>query len=191
MSFRIVQLAAKLESADSLHEARLLLLLLIAGQKADRIEPIDGIMKLAKMDFLLRYPNILARVLEHIGETKRKAKAQANSIEDSERNTIEGRMIRFRYGPWDKRYRRWLTTLSARGLVDVFKEGRTIKVLLTERGKSVSLRLASLPEFSDLTRRAQMIKSAVGHMPAAKLKDYIYEIAPELITMKWGDSIRL
>jgi hypothetical protein len=191
MSFRLINLAAALEGADEAHEARLMILLLVAGRRADRVEPVDGIMKLAKMDFLLRYPNMLVRVLNHIGKGKKRARDEAQSIGDEEKNTIEARMIRFRYGPWDKRYRRWLATLSARNLVNVFKEGRTVRVVLTPRGKEVAERLVSRNEFADLARRAEMIKSAVGDMPSAKLKNFIYEIAPELLSMKWGETIRL
>ncbi len=54
---------------------------------------MQGIMKLAKMDFLLRYPNCLVRALKAIGK-----EAAAQEIPEEERNTIEARMIRFRFG---------------------------------------------------------------------------------------------
>jgi hypothetical protein len=100
-------------------------------------------------------------------------------------------MIRFRYGPWDKRYRKWLAILSAKNLVRVFVEGRTVRVVLTEAGIPVAKRLIDKVEFADLVRRAEMVKGAVGDMNSVRLKEFIYEIAPELQTMKWGESIRL
>ena len=99
MSLKLVHLAAEIECSDEFHVARLILLLKAAAGRSDK--PIKGIMKLAKMDFLLRYPNCLARVLKAIGK-----EAKAQEIPTEELNTIEARMIRFRYGPWDKRYRR-------------------------------------------------------------------------------------
>ena len=45
-----------LEGDDSLHLGRLLILVdVFAGHKGD--QTIDGITKLAKLDFLLRYPS--------------------------------------------------------------------------------------------------------------------------------------
>lgn len=72
MSAKLLSMAAALERHDSLHEARLLVLLLSTAHR----QPVDGIMKLAKMDFLLRYPNILERVLLDVGRTKPSARRQ-------------------------------------------------------------------------------------------------------------------
>ena len=99
MSIKVIHLAAEIEDTNDFHVARLLLLLKYAAGRTDK--PVQGIMKLAKMDFLLRYPNCLVRVLKALGK-----KQAAESIPEEERNTIEARMIRFRFGPWDKRYRR-------------------------------------------------------------------------------------
>lgn len=58
-----VELLANLDENPVLHEARLLLLLLaFAGD--DNSGSIDGIAKLAKLDFLLRYPTLLKKALE-------------------------------------------------------------------------------------------------------------------------------
>ena len=148
-------------------------------------------MKLAKMDFLLRYPNVLARALEVLSATKKRAKKLAESLSEEQKDTIEGKMIRFRYGPWDRRYRRWLAVLVAKNLVEVTKEGRTIKIQLSFRGDEVAKRLGEKAEFTDLVTRADMVRVAVGDMTATKVKNFIYEIAPEIVTMKWGDSIKL
>lgn len=100
-------------------------------------------------------------------------------------------MIRFRYGPWDTRYRRWLAIMAAKRLVVVSKEGRTIKVSPTERGLAVARQLTARPEFADLAHRADLVAYAVGKMSATALKRYVYQIAPEIVQMKWGDSITL
>jgi len=189
MSLTLISAAAKLESSDEFHEARILLLLLAASGKGEAARAVDGIMKLAKMDFLLRYPNILARALTEVKKTKPRVGAAAERIPEDQRNTIEGRMIRFRYGPWDKRYRRWLAILAAKNLLRVSKEGRTVKVLLTEDGRTAARKLATHTDFIDLAERANIVYSAVGHLPSEKVKDFIYKITPELLTMKWGEFI--
>jgi hypothetical protein len=191
MTDKLVNVAATLENFDPLHEARLLILLKVAAGKGKHPDPVDGIMKLAKMDFLLRYPNILERALQAISEQKPTAKKAAAAITDDEKHTIEGRMIRFRFGPWDTRYRRWLSIMAAKQLLTVAKVGRTVHIQLTDKGQKLASQIASLNEFSDLEKRADLVRFAVGNMPSTKLMKFVYKIAPEIVDMKWGDSIKL
>lgn len=184
MSLRVIHLAAQIENADDFHVARLLLLLDAATGRSDK--PVKGIMKLAKMDFLLRYPNCLARALTALNKS--------NAIKDiieSESNTIEARMIRFRYGPWDKRYRRWISLLVSKNLAYSYLEGRTVNVKLTERGKEIANLLSQAEDFSSLAIRSKLVVSAVGGFSATSLKDFIYKVFPEIVDMEWGRSIEL
>jgi hypothetical protein len=191
MKDTVVNVAAELERFDPLHEARLLILLFVAAGKGKNPEPVDGIIKLAKMDFLLRYPNVLERALNDISSTKPTAKKAAAQISESEKDTIEGRMIRFRFGPWDNRYRRWLSILAAKELLSVAKVGRTVQIQLSEKGRGLAAELAKRDEFADLAKRADLVRFAVGNMPGTKLMKFVYRIAPEIVDMKWGDSIKL
>ena len=191
MTLRLIKTAARIEASDEFHEARLLLLLSAAGGRADQPRPVDGIMKVAKMDFLLRYPNCLQRAIAAIKDTDVPRFVKAAQIPEEQMNTIEGQMIRYRFGPWDKRYRRWLSILTAKQLATVHKEGRTIKVQLTVRGREVAKNLADLPEFIPLVERARLVVGAVGHMPATRLKDFIYQTFPEIVGMSLGETINL
>ncbi|NMC31216.1 MAG: hypothetical protein GYA36_01990 [Veillonellaceae bacterium] len=184
MSLKLVRLAAEVECSDDFHMARLLLLLNAASGRSDK--PIQGIMKLAKMDFLLRYPNCLARTLIALGKEK-----EARMIPTEELTTIEARMIRFRFGPWDTRYRRWIGLLVAKGLADTYVAGRAVNVKLTSVGKGVAERLAGFEEYIPINNRSKLVVTAVGDYSATKLKDFIYEIFPELIDMEWGRNIEL
>lgn len=143
-------------------------------------------MKLAKLDFLLRYPNCLVRVLKALDKD-----SLANGIGEEERNTIEARMVRFRFGPWDERYRRWIGLLVAKRLAQTYLEGRTVKVVLTEAGQRLAAELGEMQEFGDLAARSKIVSKAVGDYTATKLKDFIYEVFPEITTMKWGEEINL
>ena len=184
MSFALLKKIGELESGDDLHVARLLLLL----QQADKrkTKTVNGITKLAKLDFLLRYPNCLERTAKALGRDLSEARVQAY-----ERTTVESKMIRFRYGPWDDRYRRWIGLMVARGLVDTFVRGRTVHVGLTEAGRNVAAALAAREEFEDLDFRSMLIYRMVGSYGGIKLKDFIYTTFPELSDMKWGDPIDL
>jgi hypothetical protein len=191
MSLKILQLAAAVENSDEFNEARLLLLLKAAAGKDEIAKPLEGIMKLAKMDFLLRYPNMLVRALNVIGESKKSALAAAAAIPEQDRDTIEARMIRFRFGPWDPRYRRWLSILVAKQLAVVYREGRTVKIQLSKNGMALSEQLAEAEAFKPLAERAKVVNSAVGNMPSSKITAFVYKIAPEIINMKWGNAIEL
>ena len=91
---------SSLEQDDSLHLARLMLIL--RSLAADSPEtPLAGLTKLAKLDFLLRYPVFLERALQ-----ARHANATNVKTEDYERLSVESAMVRYRFGPWDERYRR-------------------------------------------------------------------------------------
>jgi len=184
VSLKVIHLAAKIENSDSFHLSRLLILINATAGKTNK--PIDGIMKLAKLDFLLRYPNCLIRVLLKLGKEK-----AAKEITEEEQNTIEARMIRFRFGPWDKRYRRWIGILVSKGLAITYLKGRTIKVQLTSDGSEMADRIGELGEFTELKKRSKMISTTVGKYSATKLKDFVYTVFPEIVDMKWGKDIEL
>jgi hypothetical protein len=113
-----------LEDNDNLHLGRLLVLLSAFVGK-EETGAVQGLTKLAKLDFLLRYPVNLELALEVRAQSGADAK-----VEDYERKSIESSMVRYRFGPWDFRYRRFLNTLVSRGLAGVTTEGRTIKISL-------------------------------------------------------------
>ena len=184
MNLRLVRAVAKAESADELHLGRLLILLRAFDR--GRGNAVEGIMKLAKLDFLLRYPNCLERVL-----TAEKKNPKSVDIKDYERGSIETKMVRFRYGPWDGRYRKWIGLLMSKDLVVTYVKGKTVYVKLTDKGREVAGLMASLDEFRDIEKRSKLVVSVVGKMPATRLKDFIYETFPELLDMKWGEEITL
>jgi hypothetical protein len=98
-------------------------------------------------------------------------------------------MIRFRYGPWDARYRRWLGLLHARGLVRLALSGNTIQVGLTDRGREVAAAFRRDPAYGEVSARSDVIALKFGAVSATKLKDFVYEAIPEITDMRWGDLI--
>ncbi|HEX4952670.1 MAG TPA: hypothetical protein VF017_04655 [Thermoanaerobaculia bacterium] len=162
----------------------MLILMLAAGKKSGK--PVDGLTKLAKLDFLLRYPNCLERALKAAGRDPAGA-----MVQPYERANIETSMVRFRYGPWDYRYRRWLSLLVAREFASAAVQGRTVKLRLTETGRTVAESLIEQEAFTDLARRSRVVSQAFGDKSGTWLKDFIYATFPELIGMRWGEEIVL
>ena len=110
-------------------------------------------------------------------------------MQPRERTSIETKMIRFRYGRWDARYRRWLGLLAAKGLVHLGVEGNTVLIGLTDAGRALSAPVRNESLFAELTRRSDLTVKAVGSMSATRLKDFVYQAVPEIIDMKWGEEI--
>jgi hypothetical protein len=76
-------------------EARVLLLIDGFSRKKTGPRTLEGRVKLAKLDFLLRYPKHLATVLASRGLRD----AQRDEL-DQQDSPLESRMMRYRYGPW-------------------------------------------------------------------------------------------
>lgn len=190
MSLRLIQAVAETENLDDFHLGRLLVLLASADARkltpATKAKAVEGITKLAKLDFFLRYPTALERALVELGRNPVDAEVQPR-----ERSSIEAKMVRFRYGPWDARYRRWLGLLVARGLVVLGLKGNTVEIGLSDAGRVLANEFRSDPLYADLARRADVVLKAVGPMSATRLKDFVYDAIPEIVDMKWGKEIEL
>lgn len=184
MGFDLIRAVAMTENSDDFHLGRLLLLLLAFD--SNKSQPVDGITKLAKLDFLLRYPNCLERALLAVKKNAEKA-----NIQVYERTTLESKMIRFKYGPWDNRYRRWISLLSARALIDVQLNKRTVILKLTEEGRKIALLFSQDVAYSDVYLRSQIVNEAFGKLTSSRIKEFIYKTFPELDNMKWGEEISL
>jgi hypothetical protein len=155
------------------HAARLLILI---DAFTDSNERFDGLTKLAKLDFLLRYPVLLERLLE-----KRKL-TWTPLLEPtiSERSAVESRMIRHKYGPWDNRYYPLLGSLVSRDLVTVSGDRTGLAIRLTATGRRLAGELADTEEWRTVAGRSRFLKrhfNSTGN----KLKLMIYAGLPDVV----------
>lgn len=182
---------ANLEESDDLHVARLLILLGTFVGKNNK-GSIEGLTKLAKLDFLLRYPVYLERALKarHDERPTDNIKPEVEAdVQDHERISVESSMLRFKFGPWDHRYRRFLNILVGRGLAVVVSEGRTYHIGLTDGGLRKAQELSATPENSDMFNRTKVIKRHFD-VGGTALKDFIYRTFPEIVSLRFGEEIR-
>ncbi len=182
MSFQIIKKILDLDNNYEIHLARMLIL--ISSVSGKKQKEIKGITKLVKLDFLLRYPTVLERALRKIMDSKDEI-----LIRDYERNSVESKMVRFRYGPWDHRYYQYLAILESKGLVTVKSNEKTVEISVTNKGLEVADNIGSLQEFRDFVSRSEIINSKFGKLSATHLKDMMYELVPELHDMKFGEAI--
>ena len=143
------------------HAARLLLLFRLCGTK-DRI---DGLTKMAKLDFFVRYPEFFDRVSAHIRkEDVRLPKG------------VESSMVRHHYGPWDKRYYHVLAYLEGKGLISVGKRGGAFQFELTDLGKQTANTLKDRDAFKGLVTQMKAVKQELGNKTGSVLKKLIYQV---------------
>jgi len=154
------------------HAARLILLFRNCGIGGR----IDGLTKMAKLDFFVRYPVFFARL--------------DTTAPEGLKNRVESSMIRFHYGPWDPRYYRVLTYLEAKGLIGVTKSGRGYQFELSPLGKDVSDELANRPEFRNMVAQMKSVKKLLGDKSGSALKQMIYKrFSQEVTDRRLGEVI--
>ncbi len=156
------------------HLSRLLLLLRHAGPY--RGSPLVGLTKLAKLDFLLRYPVFLDRVLQ------RRAIAWSDEAAPTpdELQAVESRMTRYKYGPWDDRYYPLVGALIGLGLVEPPAAKGATRLRLTERGQELANELASSPDWHVVDSRAALLARHFD-WTGNRLKTLIYEELPDAV----------
>lgn len=180
----IVETVAYLDDSPELHTARLLLLINAFAGK-DGGGAVEGLTKLAKLDFLLRYPVMLDRALRAKRQTVREVR-----LEEHEKHSVESEMVRYRFGPWDHRYKEFLNILVSKGLVGVSVEGRTVVIVLTPQGRMLANQLSKDAIFEPYVRRSALLKRHFD-MTATNLMRFIYETFPEVVTLRSNEAIRV
>jgi hypothetical protein len=179
-----VEILADLDEQPVLHKSRLLLLLYVfAGENNENA--IDGITKLAKLDFLLRYPTLLKYALEVKGISTKDL-----LIENHELYSVESEMVRYRFGPWDHRYRLYLNLLVGEGLIKIMSEGRKVIISLTNYGFSIANKLSEISLLQIYIIRAGILKRHFN-LSSTYLMKFIYETFPEIVSLNSGKRIRL
>ncbi|MBC7949012.1 MAG: hypothetical protein H7Y42_14095 [Chitinophagaceae bacterium] len=164
-------------SADDViefHAARLLLLLSVCGVSGH----IDGLTKMAKLDFFARYPGFFEAARD---ATESRDTNGATDLPDQNQleNYVESAMVRHHYGPWDKRYYHVLAYLESRHLVTITKKSKTYRIALTDLGHERSKLLKMRPSFVPLVDRMREVKITFGAKNGSFLKALIYRLFDE------------
>lgn len=167
------------------HQARVLLLInALAGANGS----LAGMTKLAKLDFLLRYPVFLEELAESGIEN---LALDGNSRPTTtERAAVESRMIRYKYGPWDDRYYAIVGALVGRGLVEYVSGGRSsVSLRPTAGGRAIATALASDPVWSSTVARCKVLHRAFARASGNHLKELIYDRLPDVVDRPYRTEI--
>ena len=179
-------LAGTMISSDDLvesHAARLLLLLLLCGTRESKTQllQIDSLTKLAKLDFFVRYPAFLERVSKEL-----------NTSVERHPPTVESKMVRLHYGPWDERYYQILPYLEAHSLIEIKKHQskKQYHFFLTIKGEELSQKLSSSNEFESLKKNMAEVNRVLSGKNGNELKNLVYKVfKKEVAERKLGEAI--
>lgn len=152
------------EDVMEFHAARVLLLLRHCGTSGKRI---DSLTKMAKLDFFVRYPSFFAVAAASEGKSVPPEAAEGS------------RMVRYHYGPWDKRYYQLLGYLEALGLLAISRKGNSFRLALTDNGVRVADELSGSRPFEVLVDHMKQVKRVLGGKSGTRLKNLVYELFDE------------
>ena len=165
------------------HIARVLLL--ITSYNAVHKKPLDGLTKLAKLDFLVRYPVFLLQLTEKVSP-----QAVPDHIKptDAEQVGVESRMVRYKYGPWDDRYYPILGTLIGLGLVKSTPGRGRIALTVSEEGVTIANSISMQEPWAVMASRCEFV-AATFDMTGNRLKDLIYSELPVISGTRYRGAI--
>jgi hypothetical protein len=171
------------------HQLRVLLLINGVASLKGHQRKLDGLTKLAKLDFLVRYPAVAPQVLDALSAEN--PQLHLNQSPGHGPTDVEAPMIRYKYGPWDDRYYPVIGALVGRGLLQ-YSAGRRGSVALTPTpaGKRLAGQLAQTDSWSAIADRCHAIAQASVGLSGTTLKDLIYERLPELMDRPQRQVIR-
>ena len=148
------------ETVFELHAARMLLLLKHCGVRSR----IDGLTKVAKLDFFVRYPAFFRKA----------ALAQGETVETPTGSSTDSSIVRYKYGPWDNRYYHVLAYLESTGLVSIERVGRLYRITLTPKGAALAETIGEDPSYGALIQHMKDVKRTMGSKAGTTLKQLIY-----------------
>ncbi|MGW7278860.1 hypothetical protein ACWGIV_11250 [Streptomyces sp. NPDC054844] len=171
------------------HQARILLLVTAVAATPGHQSKLDGLTKLAKLDFLVRYPALASQVLEELPPAD--PRLHLTPADDAHPTDVEAPMIRYKYGPWDDRYYSVIGALVGRGLL-AYRRGRQGNVALapTPAGKRLSRDMSVSSQWAPISDRCQAVAEASIGLTGNALKDRIYQRLAPLMNRPHRQVIR-
>lgn len=162
------------------HQARVLLLVKAVAADPGHARKLDGLTKLAKLDFLVRYPALASVVLDELaGDEPRMHVSEDDVAAPTE---VEDPMTRYKYGPWDDRYYPVVGALVSRGLLKYLKGRRgSVALSATPAGRRFADDLTEDPLWREIADRCEAVAGASAGLTGNALKERIYDRLADLM----------
>lgn len=180
---------ALLQQDIAYHQLRVLLLVAAVASHPGHARKMDGLTKLAKLDFLVRYPALAPIVLD--GLSSQSPGLHLSHSDRTQPTEVESPMVRYKYGPWDDRYYPVIGALVGRGLLR-YSRGRRGSVALvpTPQGRKLAHALEMSVQWAQVSDRAKSVSDASVGLTGNALKDLIYQRLPSLMNRQQRQVIR-
>lgn len=173
MSMSLIEQIIILDEQDELHIIRVLILVYtLIGSKNDKTT--IELTKLAKMDFLLRYPSALDSALTSLNKNKNL------NITEAEKNNIETNILSFRFSPWSSDFRRLMVLLNAKSLLRWERREKSLDIYKTPIGLKLYQELLNFDEFKSMIQQAKAIKTNISTLSTIKLDSLLSMVLTEL-----------
>ncbi|MFE0118894.1 hypothetical protein ACFWZA_12445 [[Kitasatospora] papulosa] len=171
------------------HQARIMLLVTAVTETPGHQGKLDGLTKLAKLDFLVRYPALAPQVLEEL--TSADPRLHLTPADDANPTDVEAPMIRYKYGPWDDRYYSVIGALVGRGLV-AYRRGKqgSVAIAPTPAGKKLVKEMSRSSQWASINDRCRAVAEASIGLTGNALKDRIYNRLAPLMNRPHRQVIR-
>lgn len=171
--FRLIQ---SLENDNSTKLSRLLVLIYeLSGEKHSK--GVESVNKLAKLNFLMTSPILLRRIVYKPNA------ANKIVLSEHEINSIESKLIFYRYNPWDTGFRKLINILVAMGLTEIDIKDIHYNIVITQKGIQVVHELYKFKGFDEYRIRGKLINTYLGSYSDNYLKKFFNEKFPELSTL--------
>ncbi|WP_202863126.1 hypothetical protein [Ornithinimicrobium murale] len=162
------------------HQARVLLLVRAVAAEPGHQRKLDGLTKLAKLDFLVRYPALAPLILDRLDTADLRMHLTDDEI--AAPTEVEDPMTRYKYGPWDDRYYPVVGALISRGLLRYVKGRRgSIALSPTPAGSQLAEELATDPVWTEIADRCAAVAEASEGLTGNALKELIYDRFADLM----------
>lgn len=173
------------------HASRLLLLILYCGKpqtpKSTALPAVEGRTLLAKLDFFIRYPAYLIQAAKIEKQLFTNKEIGVESLDAP--LSVESRMVRYLYGPWDHIYYPSLAYLVGKQLIIIETKNGTDVFRITAKGKEIAGLLARDASYEDIANRAKYVYKLFNKYTGSRLKLFIYHNFPEVVNRNLGEKI--
>lgn len=171
------------------HQGRVLLLVRAVAEEPGNAGKLDGLTKLAKLDFLVRYPALAPVILDELEESDPDLHIDAADLRDP--TAVADPMTRYKYGPWDDKYYPVVGALVSRGLLK-YARGRQGSVALapTAAGRALADDLSTDASWQTVNDQCRAVARAAAGLTGNALKVRIYERLADLMDRPHREVIK-
>ena len=171
------------------HQSRVLLLVCAVAAEPGNAGKLDGLTKLAKLDFLVRYPALSPIVLDNLETSDPGLHLGESDLSDP--TVVSDPMVRYKYGPWDDKYYPIIGALVARGLVRYSSSRKgNVALVPTALGRTFAVTLATDPTWAGVDDQCKTVARSSAGLTGNALKVRIYDHLAALMNRPHREIIK-